>query len=62
MKKAILNAGKVDERRERLGRMLWESWPKGVGGWETQLSAVQDSYIKGAQCVLAEQRKIEEES
>ena len=63
IREAIYAVAKPPEtERERLGRKLWESWPKfAVTHWGEVLEDVKESYRKGAAVVQAELAKIQEE-
>lgn len=59
-----INAGKVDEKRERLGRALYDA-TKNDGGaleWDVLSQPLQGRYCDRADAVLAELAKIEGES
>ena len=63
IERIVLEAGQSPEtERERLGRKLWESWPKfAATQWGEVLEDVKESYRKGAAVVRAELAKIKEE-
>ncbi len=61
LREAILNAGKTDDSRERLGRALWNAqYPN--GSWRHVPEMVKEQFRSRAVAVLDEQRKIEEEA
>lgn len=53
--------GKVDEKRERLGRVLWEAYPKFAGPWDALLESIKEDVRKGAEAVRDEIAKMREE-